>query len=169
MSRKFQLSPRAARVLAVDMDLTFFFFLAFLKYRQAKHLAHLIVTLPELDQLRLADVKLSPVLQRYAVDDKVRVDVAAVGMGTDQHLASREILGQFHCRGVRRDRVDIGALREGMHHVEEQRAAVLVIEELGAEKIIIGSPHALTRACPCPVVFVLPHRVPMTAAMTPFG
>jgi hypothetical protein len=47
------------------------FLLALLEHRQAEYLAHLIVALTKLDQLRLTDMKLSPIFQRDAIYNKV--------------------------------------------------------------------------------------------------
>ena len=60
-------------------------------------------------------------------------------MGTDQHLASLEILAKLHCRRVRRNGIDVGTLGERLDHVEEQGFVILVVEKLRAEKIVIDA------------------------------
>ena len=150
------LAPRGGMVLRRGHGLHFFLFLAFLKHRQVQHLAYLIVALAERDKLRFADVELPSVLQRDAVDDKMRVDVAAVGMSADQHLASLKIFTKLHRRGVRRDRIDIGALWERLHHVEEQGFVILVVEKLRAEEIVIDALR--TAVDPADQRLLLPQR-----------
>lgn len=71
-----------------------------------------------------------------AVDDAVRVNVFAVGVGADEDFAALEIPGKPPCRFVRCARVDGNAFRETLHHVVEHHAAVLVVQMLRTQELI---------------------------------
>ncbi|MPN59232.1 hypothetical protein SDC9_206953 [bioreactor metagenome] len=40
---------------------------------------------------------------------------------------------------MRRDRIDVGILGEGLHHVKEQGFVILVVEQLRTEEIVIDA------------------------------
>ena len=71
-----------------------------------------------------------------AVDDAVRVNVFAVGVGADEDFAALEIPGKPPCRFVRCARIDGNAFRETLHHVVEHHAAVLVVQMLRTQELI---------------------------------
>lgn len=120
------------------------FFLLRLKHGQTKLHADRVAALAQLCQFRLTDMQFLPILEADAIDEKMGVDVVAVHVGADQHLASPEILRQFQRGGVGSRWVNFLTCREGLHHVVEHRASILVVEQFGAEEIIIG---ALRTAC----------------------
>ena len=62
------------------------------------------------------------------VDDAVGVDVLAVYMGADQHLAAVKVLRQPPRGFVGLPGIDCRAFRKALHHVVEHHAAVLVVE-----------------------------------------
>ena len=70
------------------------------------------------------------------VDDAVRVNVFAVGVGADKDFTALEVSGKPACRFVRCARVDACALRETLHHVVEHHTAVLVVQQLRTEKFV---------------------------------
>ena len=71
-----------------------------------------------------------------AVDDTVRVNVFAVNVRADQHLATFKISCQPPSCFVRRARVNVRTLRETLHHVVKHHAAVLVVQQLRTEEFI---------------------------------
>lgn len=152
-------------------------FLLRLEYGQAELLAHLIIALTQLRQLQLTDMQLLPVLEADAVDKKMGMDMVAVGVCADQDLASLEILRQLQRGGVGGRWINFLTCREGLHHVVEHRAAILVVEQFGTEKIIVG---ALRAAVDPADQLPVPHSVfssrlvyfitaPMQARLCPLG
>lgn len=98
-----------------------------------------VIALAKFGQLRFADMELPAVLQADAVDDEVGMDVFPVGVGADQDFAALEILRQLQRGGVGGGGIDRFSCRKGLDHVVEHPAAVLVVEELGSEEIIIDA------------------------------
>ena len=86
--------------------------------------------------------------------------MVAVGMSADQHLPSLETLTKLHRCSVYRDGIDIGPLREGLHHVEEQNFVILMVEQLRTEKIVIDAlgptVDSADQRLPLPQRFFLP-------------
>ena len=72
----------------------------------------------------------------HAVDDTVRVNVFAVNVGADQHLAALEISGKPAGRFVCCARVNVRAFREALHHVVELDATVLAVQELRTQEVV---------------------------------
>ena len=140
------------------------FLLTRLEHRQAELHAHLIVALTQFCQLRFADVQLLSVLQTDAVDDEVRVDVVTIGVRADQHLSSLEIFRQFQRCSVSGDRIDVLTFGEALHHVKEHHTAILVVEQFGTQKIIVGTFRPTVNAADQPLIlpqrFLLLHGVP---------
>ena len=81
--------------------------------------------------LFLRHVQLFAGLEVDGVDDAVGVDVLAVYMGADQHLAAVEKLRQPPRGFVGLPGIDRRAFGKALHHVVEHHAAVLVVEQLG--------------------------------------
>ena len=152
-------------------------FLPRLKHGQTKLHAHRIAVLAQICQFRLTDMQLLPILKTDAVDDEVGVDVVAVDVCADQGLASLEILRQLQRCGVGGRWVNFFTCREGLHHVVEHRAAILVVEQFGAEEIIVGTLRAAVDPAdqlPIPPQrFLLPlgvfHHCTHAGAALPFG
>ena len=71
-----------------------------------------------------------------AVDDAVRVDMLAVGVGADQNFATPEVSGESPRCLVCCARVDGSAFREALHHVIEHHAAVLVVQQLCTQEFV---------------------------------
>ena len=98
------------------------------KDRQAHLLTDRVVAPHQLLQLFLRHVQLFAGLEVDGVDDAVGVDVLAVYMGADQHLAALEVFRQPPCGFVGLPGIDRRTLRKTLHHVVEHHAAVLVVE-----------------------------------------
>ena len=75
-------------------------------------------------------------LEIHAVDDAVRVDVFAVGVGADEDFATRKISGKLPRRFVRRARVNVRAFRKALHHVVEHHAAVFVVQQFRTQEFV---------------------------------
>ena len=110
-----------------------------LKDRQAHLQTDRIVAPHQLLQLFLCHVQLFAGLKVDGVDDAVGVDVLPVNMGADQHLAAVEVFGQPPCGFVGLPWIDHRALREALHHVVEHHAAVLVVEQLRVQEVIVDA------------------------------
>ena len=64
------------------------------------------------------------------------MNVFAVGMRTNQHLAALEVSSKPARRFVRCAWVDVCALREALHHVIEHHTAVLVVQQLCTQEFV---------------------------------
>ena len=109
------------------------------KDRKTHFLTDRIVAPHQLLQLFLRYVQLFAGLKVDGVDDAVGVDVLPVYMGADQHLAAVEVFRQPPCGFVGLPGIDRRALRKALHHVVEHHAAVLVVEQLRVQEIVIGA------------------------------
>ena len=72
----------------------------------------------------------------HAVDDAVRMNVFAVNVRADQHLAALEISGKSACCFVHCARINVHTFWKTLHHVVEHHAAVLVVQQLRTEKFV---------------------------------
>ena len=63
----------------------------------------------------------------------------AVYMGADQHLTAVEVFRQPPCGFVSLSWIDGFALRKALYHVVEHHAAILVIEQLCIDEIIVDA------------------------------
>ena len=102
------------------------------------------------------------------VDDAVGVDVLPVYVGADKHLTALEVFRQPPRGFVGLPGINGFALRKALHHVVEHHTAVLVVEELGVQEVVIGALGLAVdaaderRALPCG--FLLLHDVEHHAA-----
>ena len=104
------------------------------------HLQTDLVVVPhQFLQLFLRHVQLFAGVEIDGVDDAVGVDVLPVYMGADQHLAAVEVFRQPPRGFVGLPGIDRRALRKALHHVVEHHAAVLVVEQLGIQKVVIDA------------------------------
>ena len=108
-----------------------------LKDRQAHLLTDHVIAPHQLLQLFLCHVQLFAGFKVDGVDDAVGVDVLPVYMGADQHLAAVEVFRQPPRGFVGLSGIDLCTLRKALHHVVEHHAAVLVVEQLGVQEIIV--------------------------------
>ena len=110
-----------------------------LKDRQAHLLTDHVIAPHQFLDLFLRHVQLFAGFKVDGVDDAVGVDVLAVYMGADQHLAAVEVFRQPPRGFVSLPWIDRRAFWEALHHVVEHHAAVLVVEQLGAQEIIVDA------------------------------
>ena len=112
------------------------FLLIPLKFGKSQFLANLVIANAQLLNLLVRHMHLPTGFKIDAVDDAVRVDVFAVGVGADEDFTALEIPGKLPRRFVRRAQVNVRALRETLHHVVEHHAAVFVVQQLRTQKLI---------------------------------
>lgn len=138
------------------------------KDRKTHFLTDCVVAPHQLLQLFLRHVQLFAGFKVDRVDDAVGVDVLAVYMGADQHLAAVEVFRQPPCGFVGLLGIDCRAFGKALHHVVEHHAAILVIEQLCIDEIIVDALRLAVdaaderRAIPCG--FLLLHDVEHHAA-----
>ena len=101
-----------------------------LKFRQSQFFADLVIADAQLLNLFVCHMYFFSGFKIDAVDDAVRVDVFAVGVGADEDFTAIEVSGKLPRRFVRRARVNVRAFRKALHHVVELDAAVFVVQEL---------------------------------------
>ena len=112
------------------------FLLIPLKFGKSQFLANLVIANAQLLNLLVRHMHLPTGFKIDAVDDAVRVDVFAVGVGADQHLAALEISGKSPRCFVRCARVNVRAFWEALHHMVEHHTTVLVMQELRTQKLV---------------------------------
>lgn len=110
-----------------------------LKNWQAHLLTDRIVAPHQLLQLLFRHVQLFAGLEADGVDDAVGVDVFSVYVGADQHLTAVEVFRQPPRGFVSLPGIDRRAFGETLHHVVEHHAAVLVVEQLGVQEIVVDA------------------------------
>ena len=102
------------------------------------------------------------------VDDAVGVDVLAVYMGADQHLAAVEVFCQPPRGFVSQPGIDSRAFWKALHHVVEHHTAVLVVEQFRVQEIVIDALRLAVDAADerpaLPCGFLLLHDVEHHAA-----
>ncbi len=133
------------------------------KDRQTHFLTDRIVAPHQLLDLLFRHVQLFAGLEIDGVDDAVGVDVLPVYMGADQHLAAVEVFRQPPRGFVSLPGIDRRAFWKALHHVVEHHTAVLVVEQLCIDEIIVDALRLAVdaaderRAIPCG--FLLLHDV----------
>lgn len=110
-----------------------------LKDRQAHFQTDRVVAPHQLLQLFLRHVQLFAGLKVDGVDDAVGVNVLPVYMGADQHLAAVKVFCQPPRGFMSLPGIGRRALWETLHHVIEHHAAVLVVEQLRVQKIVVDA------------------------------
>ena len=110
-----------------------------IKDRKTHFLTDCVVAPHQLLQLFLRHVQLLAGLKVDGVDDTVGMDMLSVYMGADQHLAAVKVFCQPPRGFVSLPGIDRRAFRKALHHVIEHRAAVLVVEQLRVQKIIVDA------------------------------
>ena len=110
-----------------------------LKDRQAHLLTDHVIAPHQFLDLFLRHVQLLAGVEIDGVDDAVGVDVLPVYVGTDQHLAAVEVFRQPPCGFVGLPGIDRRTFWKALHHVVEHHTAVLVVEELRVQEIIVDA------------------------------
>ena len=111
------------------------------KDRKTHFLTDHVIAPHQFLDLFLCHVQLFAGFKVDGVDDAVGVDMLPVYMGADQHLTAVEILRQPPCGFVGLPGIDRRALRKTLHHVVEHHAAVLVVEKLRVQEIVVDALH----------------------------
>ena len=109
------------------------------KDRQAHLLTDHVIAPHQLLQLFLRYVQLFAGLKVDGVDDAVGVDVLPVNVGADQHLTAVKVFRQPPRGFVGLPGIDRRAFWKALHHVVEHHAAVLVVEQLRVQEIIVDA------------------------------
>ena len=110
--------------------------LILLEFRKSEFLADHIVAGAQRLNLLIGHVKLLAGLEIHAVDDAVRVDVFAVGVGANEDFAALKVSGKQPRRFVRCAWVNVRAFRKALHHVVKHHAAVFVVQQLRTQELI---------------------------------
>ena len=126
-----------------------------LEHRQTHFTAYLIVAAHQVLQLFLCHVELFACLEVDGVDDAVGVDMVTVYMGANQHLATGEVFCQPTRGFVCLPWIDLFPSWEALHHVVEHHAAVLVVEQLRVEEVVVDALHLTVDAAD--ELLTLPH------------
>ena len=114
------------------------FLLIPLKFGKSQFLANLVIANAQLLNLLVRHMHLPTGFKIDAVDDAVRVDVFAVGVGTDENFAARKISGKLPRRFVCCARVDVCTFWKTLYHVVKHHAAVLVVQQLCTQEFVEG-------------------------------
>ena len=131
-----------------------------LKDRQAHLLTDHVIAPHQFLDLLLRHVQLFAGLEVDGVDDTVGMDMLPVYMGADQHLTAVKVLRQPPRSFVGLPGIDRRAFRKALHHVVEHHAAILVIEQLCIDEIIVDALRLAVdaaderRALPCGFLFL---------------
>ena len=112
-----------------------------IKDRKTHLLTDHVIAPHQLLQLLFRHVQLFAGIEVNGVDDAVGVDMLAVYMGADQHLAAVEILCQPPRGFVGLLGIDRRAFGKALHHVVEHHAAVLVVEQFRVQEIVVDALH----------------------------
>ena len=107
-----------------------------MEFWQPQFLTNLVVANTQLLNLFVCYVHFFAGFKIHTVDDAVRVDVFAVGVGADKDFTALEISGKLPRCFVGCARVNVRALRKTLYHVIKHHAAVLVVQELRTQELI---------------------------------
>ena len=110
-----------------------------IKDRKTHLLTDRIVAPHQFLDLFLRHVQLFAGLKVDGVDDAMRVDMLSVYVGADKYLAAVEVLRQPPRGFVGLPRVNHFTFGEALHHVVEHHTAVLVVEQLCIDEIVIDA------------------------------
>ena len=112
------------------------FLLIPLKFGKSQFLANLVIANAQLLNLLVRHMHLPTGFKIDAVDDAVRVDMLAVDVRADQHLAALEVSGKLPRRFMGRARVDVCTFWKTLYHVVKHHAAVLVVQQLCTQEFV---------------------------------
>ena len=139
-----------------------------IKDRKTHFLTDHVIAPHQLLQLFLRHVQLFACLKVDGVDDAVGVDMLPVNVGADQHLAAVKVFCQPPCGFVGLSGIDRRTLWKTLNHVIEHHAAVLVVEQLRVQEIVVDALRLAVDAAderlafPCGFLFL--HNVEHHAA-----
>ena len=112
------------------------FLLIPLKFGKSQFLANLVIANAQLLNLLVRHMHLPTGFKIDAVDDAVRVDMLAVDVRADQHLAALEVSGKLPRRFMGRARVDVCTFWKTLYHVVKHHAAVFMVQQLRTQKLV---------------------------------
>ena len=112
---------------------------ALLEHWQGQLFADEVVLTTEFFQFSLCDMKLSPFFHADAVDNEVGVDMLPIHMGADKHFPVLKESRQPDRCLMSSDGIHLCFFWEGLHQMIIQPTGFLVVKQLGAEEIIIGT------------------------------
>ena len=112
------------------------FLLIPLKFGKSQFLANLVIANAQLLNLLVRHMHLPTGFKIDAVDDAVRVDMLAVDVRADQHLAALEVSGKLPRRFMGRARVDVCTFWKTLYHVVKHHAAVFMVQQLRTQKFV---------------------------------
>ena len=142
----------------------FLFPVRWLKHRERKFHADVIVALSQFLELLLCDVQFLSGIEVDGVDEKVGMNVFPVCVGADQNFIPLIVLSQLQRRRMSGDRVDRFAFWEALHHVVEQHAIGFVMQPLGGHEVRVDRVRLAVDACdqslPIELSFLVLHGVP---------
>ena len=125
----------------------FLFPVRWLKHRERKFHADVIVALSQFLELLLCDVQFLSRIEVDGVDEKVGMNVFPVCVGADQNFIPLIVLSQLQCRRMSSERIDRFAFREALHHVVEQHAVGFVMQPLGGHEVRVDRFRLAVDAC----------------------
>ena len=109
------------------------------KDRKTHFLTDHVIAPHQFLDLFLCHVQLFASLKVDRVDDAVGMDVLPVYMGANQHLAAVEVFRQPPRGFVGLSGIDCRTLWKTLHHVIEHHPAILVIEQLRVQEIVVDA------------------------------
>ena len=107
-----------------------------MEFWQPQFLTNLVVANTQLLNLFVCYVHFFTGFKIHTVDDAVRVDVFAVGVGADKDFTALEISGKLPRCFVGCARVNVRALRKTLHHVIKHHATFLMVQQLRTQELI---------------------------------
>ena len=112
------------------------FLLIPLKFRQPQFFADLVIADAQLLNLFVCHMYFFAGFKIHAVDNTVRMNVFAVNVRADQNFTALEISSKSACCFVCCARVDVCTFWKTLYHVVKHHAAVFVVQQLRAQKLI---------------------------------
>ena len=134
------------------------------KDRKTHFLTDHVIAPHQFLDLFLRHVQLFASLEVDGVDDAVGVDVLAVYMGADQHLAAVEVFRQPPRGFVGLPWIDSRAFWKALHHVVEQHTVGFMMQPLGGHEVRVDRFRLAVDACDqlltVTLCFLVLHGVP---------
>ena len=143
----FALATGCGVILTDGHGFGFLFPVRWLKHRERKFHADLIVALPQLLELLFCDVQLLSRVEVDGVDEKVGMNVFPVCVGADQNFIALIVLSQLQCRRMSGDRIDRFAFWKALHHVVEQHTVGFMMQPLGGHEVRVDRFRLAVDAC----------------------
>ena len=107
-----------------------------LKFGKSQFLANLVIANAQRLNLLVRYMNLFSGLEIHAVDNTVRVNVFAVGVGADKDFTALEVSGKLPRRFMGRARVDVCTFWKTLYHVVKHHAAVFMVQQLRTQEFV---------------------------------